>query len=331
MNNLIFIPILKNNGVSEPKALDKCKDLFSDKCIPYIEIFKEKPEKESKRSAYYKTKAQVEDVLHFEEYHRKTYSDLENVIILSKSINDQNIIVSLHIKNQNELNKNINKIKDFINYEHKIKQKCAIRIPVSFKDTTNLKEISETLIKDDYLIFDIREDKYESLTLFFDNVISNFDTKCKIIIFSDERPISLANKNLALDDYNINFNTSIIESIKKESFNFDGFGSYCSARNNTTTSGSRDEIYGVFVIYNYEKNNFFSYKTDTDDFQEIAYKKLQEKVLKSSYWKGAFKATTISLDMLNKLLNYGNSKQATDYITISIIHHIEEINNNLLT
>lgn len=325
-NDLLFIPILKNKAIAEPNAIKACSKIFSNRIIPYIEIINENAESRG----YINTKRELGDLVHFEQFYRRKDSTLSDII--KKTINNTrtNIIPSLHLLDEKELIDNIDITSSFIDTIHNKHSNLSIRIP-TFTNFNLLNGLMVLLENEDYLIFDIDDNDYKSLTLFF-NAINRIPKKCKIIIFSNERPKNSTNKGLADLDYNLSFNTSVIDSIISNSFNQDGFGSYCAAKNDLNQGGSyKYLIYGAFVIYDYDKNSFFSIKSNTKDHASKAYSQLKSKIKQNrSIIDKLFFKTPISYNYINKLLDNENKKgSAAQYISFSIIHYIEEIYNNL--
>lgn len=327
-NDLIFIPVLKNKAVAEPKAIQICTDLFSSNIIPYIEIINENEESRG----YLNTQKSIKNIVHFEQIYRKNgYSLLDIISKTKKRINREDIIFSIDVKSQ-ELIDNFSDIDDYIGYVHKSKKNCAIRTEM-ISNLDVIQKLLNILNNKDYLIFDIKDNDYQSLNLFFLR-ICQIKHACKIVTFSDERPNNSTNKSLAINDYNHFFNTSVVESIKNDTFTLDGFGSYCSAKNDLNQGGSyMYKVYGAFVIYNFEKNDFFSFKTENTDFLPNAYKSIKD-ILKDNYdlVMELFSETEKSHAMICEFLDNNEKKgTAATYISFSIVHYIEEIINGLFS
>lgn len=341
MDKKIFIPILKSKTRSEPVVLEKCHDLFSNEVIPYIEFIARKPKDNNKKTKNRKNvnnkiKFFTRDILHFEEICRlKNKDNIDTIIVKTKDIKDDNAIPSIHIINENELNENIENVIDFIQFEHNNKKNCSIRITGDIKFGENIKKVIDLLTKDDFLIIDIGENSYISSEIALKYYFDYQNRKSKIIIFSEERPSKLTNKDLEADDYNKNihsFNVSVIDSIKNDQFVYDGFGSYCSARNDINNGGSGKNVFAIFMLFNYLINDFFSYKSDTANNIHISYAQLKNKLqTKRKIAEDILKDTPLSDDMFKKLIDTSEKPVAYKFITISIIHHIETIYNNLIS
>lgn len=326
-NDLIFIPILKNKAVAEPKAIEACSNLFSSRVIPYIEIINED---ESSRG-YKKTKKSTDNILHFEQIYRKKDTDLQDIINKTKNTIDNEHTIYSIIINSNEIIDDYGIIKDFITYVHSSNHNCALRIPPIANQET-IKKLFCDLYANDYLIIDIDDNDYSSLDIYF-SMINNLKHECYLIAFSDERPKNSTNKSLAYNDYNHSFNTSVIDNIKNDNFVINGFGSYCSAKNDLNQGGTYAyHVYGAFVAYNYDKNDFFSFKTEEPDCLPKAYKKIKS-ILKErvDIINDLFQKTNISFTMVNEFLSSEKNGTAAMYISISIVHYIEEIVNGLLS
>lgn len=326
MKDIIFLPILKTKSRSEPLAIRECHDLFNTKIIPYIEIINDA----ENDKGYDKTKNAIGNLLHFEQFYRKKDSELLNIIEKSKLICNSNTISSIEIKKRDLDNDfDFSSIENFVNFIHNGNYSCSIRINTEI-DIKDISKIFNVLSDNDYLIIDIEDNMYKSLMVFL-KTITSIHRKCKIIIFSNERPTNSTNRDLAYDDYNNSFNTSVLDAIKNDYFIGDGFGSYCAARNDLTQSGTfKYPVYGVFVIYDFEKNNFFSYKTNKKEHISKVYSFLKPKLKDDELLSDFFSKTEISNRMLYSFLDNENKKgNAPTYISFSIVHYIEEICNNI--
>lgn len=335
-NDLIFVPIFKNKANAEPNAIEAVKPILNSNTIPYIELINDQyneklDEKGQKKEnlGYKKTKNAIKDILHFEQFYRKKNVDIIDIISKTKANTNNKTISSIHILNNSEVDEHFDSIQKCIIELQQKGFKCALRVSTEISEQNIFKFIS-ILEKGDFLFIDIADNDYKSIKLFL-NKIDNYNRKCRIIIISDERPTNTTNKSLMMDDYNKSFNTSVINAIINNSFNQDGFASYCAAKNDLSQGGAyKYDVYGVFVIYEYSKNDFFSFKTDKVGHISTIYSSLKPKIKSNkSTISNLFKNTKISYDLLNSFLNNNKKGQAATYICFSIVHYIEEIINNL--
>lgn len=324
MKEYFFIPIFKSKASAEPKAIAQCKTLFSQRVVPFIEIIDEKSSK-----GYQMISSTLSDTLHFEQYYRKDNDLLSTINLTNESIG-KHVIPCLHIKSSDELNSCADEIIQMINNVHIHTNHCAIRIPAGIINE-NLILVLSSLSSKDYLFIDIGTGMYSSASGYIKYIKTNFSNPA-IIIISNERPNNLTGSSMEQNGFNRTFNTSIIDAIKKGAFNSDGFGSFCSARDDLNQVALPLKVYATFLIYNYKHNGFFSIKTTNYDIVARIYKEL--KYVISSYKSvidDLFILTPISKNMINEFLKSNKKGNASTYISISIVHYIEEIVNNINT
>ena len=324
MKKIFFVPILKTKCSAEPNAVALCKQFFSNRVIPYLEITNT-----SDNKGYIKIIDILQNQLHFEEIYRKKGSDINKILQETYTLIKPNCIVSLHILNQSELSNVFDECKFFINTCHHNNCPCAIRV-FAGADSTQIGILLKLLKKKDFLIIDIGDSNLYSTKQYLD-LVNSLSGCCRFLIFSNERPLSLTNSLLASDDYNPTFNTSVIEAIKKKDFEYDGFGSMCSAKNDLNEYPATKPTYAVFLLYDYFSNSFFSYKSDCKEHVSTAYSSLKVKITNDSSKVFSFtEKTAVAHNRLIELLNSNKKGNASTYICISIIHYIEEIINNII-
>lgn len=325
-----FIPIFKTKRTAEFRALNTCLSLFNEMNIPYLEVIHFLGESRESGTKFLDS---VKSISHFAQYIRK---QIPLPMYLDKTLDfvgNKNRIISIQL-NEADIEQSKERIKTFISKLHNYQHCVAIRMAV----VTSIGIISEIfgmLKNDDYLIIDYDTNDYNAL-LAYTSLISKEPHECRIVAFSNERPKKAA--RLYEDgDYNYDFNTSVIDAIKKNSFLLDAFGSYCTAKNDLTEEVRRAQnVYGVFLIYSFQVNSFFSIKTDKGDHISRAYtplkEKLQSKIVQMSI-RDFFEKTALSRKMLSEILNKSNGKNVNcvDFLATSITHYIEEIHNNTIS
>ena len=316
---MLFIPIFKTKENAEPHVIDETKRLFDDSIIPYVELTKE-------RSKVFES---LQGIRHFEQVIRKKKGlDFHTVLLQTVPLlNKNNVIVAIHLKGK-ELVNNIDTMKGFIEQAHALGKYIGIRIE-SGTDFQEVMRIKSWLTRDDFLIIDIADQLYNSSILYLKKICKG-TCDCKVLVFCDERPAELKAASYASSGFN-NFSTSLIQSIKDGTFIGDGFGSYCSAKNNLDEGKRTSAVttYAIFLIYRYQENSFFSMKSAEKDHVSKVYSLHFKKYIEDnrSTWERFINGKTpISYQDLQSFLEDGKKKgNAVKYIEIGMIHYIEEI------
>ncbi len=320
---MIFVPILKTKDAAEPVAIDMVHHLFGNDIIPYIEITKED-------SAKSKVLDKVRTICHFEQIYRKQKSkknDAPLSLVISRTIdllNNPNTTVALQLIGR-ELETEFGKIEELIDTSHKNKKSVGIRIDAG-SNIEKVNDLGEKLNSDDYLIIDISDQSYSSSRPYI-KFVNQMNHSCKILVFCDERPSEIRSDAYAELGYN-SFHTSLVQAIKDSKFIGDGFGSYCSAKNDLYEGGNKNtKTHALFLIYDYAKNSFFSIKSKEKNHISIAYSGFKEFVKsKQDTWiKLINQNTPITYNMLMDFFNGPKKGNASRYISIGIVHYIEEI------
>lgn len=320
--NIIFTPILKTKTYAEPAAIESCLSIFSNKIIPFLEV------KIIDNDGYKKSSSVLKNTVHFEQLLRKDDVDLNKCINYAVIKNEPNIIPTIHILIDDHLD--IVRIRHLIEMCHFRKQRCAIRIQ-SGLNVDDCIYICNQLEENDFFIIDIEENKYSSTKPYI-NDIAKFQLKPKILIFSTDRYSNISNRMYQECGYNDTYNSSVVDSIKNETFEEDGFGTYCTAKNNLNETMNASKTNGIFILYNFEKNKIFSIRTATPEYTGIAYSNLKELIKSKPIYNTVKKHlayTPLSNQMLDDFLQSSYKGTAAKYIGISITHYIEEINNNI--
>lgn len=307
-----FIPILKTKRGDQNSIVEKVLCIFerNREIIPYIEVITI----DSKRINDYKTK--LENINYFIEY--PSLAQYENHC-------STNII---------EVYKPKYFINDYSEIPLLIKEKHLYNRHIAFRINDGEKGMYNSLIKyldeGDYIFIDIGNEEYP--TRFTNDIlIENRNKKCNVIIISDERDKGIRGEDFKFFGYNSTtdlrgLNYTVIEAIKAQSYPFEGFASYCSAKNDTTEGGGGNPVYGVFLIYNYDENQFFSVRSLNSNNIGVVYEDVNDHVkLEMTTIDALFDVQNISKKFLHDYILHPKNKQASKYKAISVIHYIETI------
>ena len=313
--NTIFCPILKTKRVSERNALQALMPLLEKNVsvIPYLQLLKD--DDQNRTDKYISV---LSDLPFFVE-------PVSNISLLDLLTYPQSIPV-FNIKNSAP---DVD-LYNYISKCHEFNRRVAVKI--SCYDSKNASYLLSQLNSHDYLFIDIDKNDYSSVALLM--ILKGIPRQCKIIINSNERNVAYSGKDF--NKYNDSFprvtlfNTSIIKSIKNGTFAFDGFGSYCAAKNDSTEEIQiANTIFGYLLTYNYEQNDFYIVTTDTPDHISRVYNTLVQEIYSSRRTVLTYLATTpISNSMLEAAYSIGKLS-CSRKITIEITHYIEEMINNL--
>lgn len=311
----IFCPVLKTKRVSEKNALIALKPLLETNkdVIPYLELLKDEDIDRTNKYVDVLDKIPffIEPVSSNKASGLLSYPLAIPVFSVNKSTNTADLY-------------------SFIACCHQDDRSAAVKINCyNSKDAIDL---LNRLNEKDYLFIDIDRNEYSSVSLL--KIIRIIPRKCKIIINSNERNVAYSGRDFS--KYNdsfpkdVLFNTTLIQAIKDGSFAFDGFGSYCAAKNDLTEEIQiANTVYGYLLVYNYEQNNFYIVTTNGSDHITRIYKTLVEEIYSGSKTVLSYLSTTPrSKDMLEEA-HLLKKLSCPKKITIEITHYIEEIINNL--
>ncbi len=166
----------------------------------------------------------------------------------------ENLIPTISIKSGFEMKKN--ELKSLLKELQSRNDIVALRITDEFLDL-----YSELIINDlrhtDYFLFDIGEQNPNSKIMEFDEV-KDINIKARTILLNSPRKANI--KNGDYEEFGI---TELIDNSARELFReyeFDGFGDYCGLKDALpTTGGSNGTGAALSLIYDYEKNGFYSF------------------------------------------------------------------------
>jgi len=309
--NKIFIPIFKTKQSSEKRAIQNTLDLLVEKrIIPYLEVIKNI--NDSIPQSYFKilsnTSFFAEPTITEQTIDLFDYSNSIPVLSLVKSVDPTSV-------------------NDFISKGHNLKRSIGLRINVG--NSSMINKMVTTLNKEDYLFIDIGNNDYSSL-LYLSTFKMLHTYECTIIIISDERNDKITGRELYKNYYkkysdSTYFNHSVIESITNGTFDFDGFGSYCGAKNDLTEGVKiSNDVYGYLLIYNHLNNSFYIETTDTSDHISRIYNVLVNTIKSDAVALSLFDSTSRSKALLDGSMTEGKLSVKKKN-TIEIVHYIEEV------
>lgn len=314
---MIFTPILKTKTTSEYKALIESDALIKQNAniIPYIECIKKYDDRcvEKYINLFGDKSFFLEPLQH----------DMETILDKIDIVRPNEILV-FRVDRLTTLDE----LKNFINANRSAQRRFGIKI----NDADNrFLSVFKELGVDAFLFVELGGTAYTASSFLED--IMDEDLKCLIIIHSNEREQYLRGEDFNDFSYNDkdNFNFSIIDSIKSGTFLFNGFGSRCSTKDDNTEDVKRAKaVFGVFLIYSYRENNFFSIKSNDKKHISKVYYDVRDKVMsKLSLLNSTFfDDTKISKKVLKDYLD-AQKISCSKFITVSIIRYIEEIASNL--
>ena len=312
----IFVPIFKTKRSSEKNAIEKTSSLLleSKHVIPYIEAIKDvyNPIVEKYIRLMGESHFFIEPMQNEELDGLFVYENAIPVCLIGRDTDNKTIDI-------------------FVKKGEEPPRPIAFRI--SDSDSTHAKYLEPKLRDKDYLLVDISGNDYSS-SLFLSAIKMFFNFKCKIIILSNERSVSASGTDLNKHYNNkysnsMFFNHSVINAIKNGTFDFDGFASYCGAKNDLTEEVKiSNDIYGYLLSFNLDKNAFYVITSDTRSHITKVYNELLDIIGCDYEIVSLYKRTPISRELLNLQLSLGKMS-CQKKITIEIVHYLEEIIYNL--
>ena len=326
-----FYPILKTKNIAERRIIKNfSKELFSDSTIPIIEFIKEKDNHTTKNFIF-----SLENIIYIGGMSKinPDYS-LLNSIDYAKFLIDESrqAIPFCYINNK----ANSDELKELFNFILKVHSNGR-NIALWIENTVDVNIIS--LFKNytnpgDHIFIDIVDDSYHANKFYFNDIFDiGFPTPISLI-YRDKNP-SLSGKGFAYNDFDYNFNNEVPALIKNGTFDFDGFGTYCTARDNLTDTAIPVKVYPLLSLYNFASNKYFTFKSDIPEYITKAYTALKERIKDDDVLR--FKLfeflenTPISKSLYQNIEYKDQSKNntASEFIEVSIVHFIEEVKKGL--
>lgn len=147
---------------------------------------------------------------------------------------------------------------DLVNFVTKLQMKTthiALRITEEWMDYT--KDVIRNLRESDFLLFDVEEQNPE-LKFMEIQELHDIHADCKLILLNSPRKLALRN-----GEYPEHAQTDLINNcarIVAADNEFDGYGDYCGLKDAMPTNdGSNGTGAALALLYDYEKNVFYSY------------------------------------------------------------------------
>lgn len=265
-----FVPILKTKASAELAFIRMFKNCFSDEIFPYIEVIKNPDD--DLLIKYFSELGNVKCI--YEVYPNISGNNLTKRIDASKKIEDKIDFISINLMN---IEIELEELSDYIEHLHENGKKVGLRIKVG-EPIDLIRSLLDHFNKDDILFVDIENNDYYSSTFYLEDLVDIFN-KDQIVIFGEDRPNTPA-RELNSHGYNYELNMSILDAFKNNVIEVAGFGTYCSARN--AMSDENKHAYkgrGCLILYNIDKNLYFSVTSNENKTLSIAYKDLREKII----------------------------------------------------
>ena len=333
----IFVPILRSKKFAQlniVKHLSEFRffDLVEDRLIPYIE-FKSKDSNNSMNKYL--------DVLSDKKYFYELYIENNNISIndylsaVVKTNYTPKAIPSIKLS-YDSIMEYVNEIKETICMLHKQNLNVALRV-VNYRNLENIINVINFLTEKDFLILDNEDSGMETKLLIanYNKIVSII--KPKILFFSIERSQKAA-RLYENEKYTNLCNYNLIDYLKKNpELTYDGFGSYCGAKNDNNEIRNNVPVEGIFFEYSYLKNKFFVTKTINRNIISLAYTPLTEYFSSIINEKNEIgsplyhlkEVNGYALKRLKQIISYHQEKNknstAWNYVEITIENYIEQI------
>lgn len=326
-----FYPILKTKNIAERHIIKKfSNELFSDNTVPIIEFIKEKDNRITKNFIF-----SLENISYIGGMSKinPNYSLLSSIEYAKFLLDESRLVIPFCFINNKTKSDELKELFIFISNVHTNRRNIALWI----ENTVDISIISsfKNYIKlGDLLFIDIVDDSYHANKFYFNDVFDiGFSTPISLI-YRDKNP-SLSGKGFACNDLDYNFNNEVPTLIKSNTFDFDGFGTYCTARDNLTDTSIPVKVYPLLSLYNFASNKYFTFKSDIPEYITKAYTTLKTRIKSDSTLRsklyGLLENTPISKSLYQNIEYKDQSKNntASEFIEVSIVHFIEEIKKGL--
>ena len=335
MKNIIFMPILKTKQRSERTIIKNIESLYNfnaarNNIYFYIEVLPRIKDSEQLDKHFLTPLNDYNFIIEFKR--ELNESIIQYIDRLKRVPKDKSSRISICLMN-NELIKHQQEVTDLIDNLNKSDIKPSIRI-TSIGDLDSLYSFFNS-VSIEFIILDIDTNTFESLEYSISLKELKKHTSAKIIVFSNERPLPVTAKSYERNKFTNNANYTVLDAIKNDSFEFDGFGSYCSAKNDFNQEGFGD-AYGILLTYSFDKNKFFVYRTSEKkhiskiytDLFPIIKKAKEDNLLNGSLLISSYSHKVY--DNLESTFNKGDKNLiCSSFITLSIAIYIEQILSSL--
>ena len=221
-------------------------------------------------------------------------------------------------------NEEINLLDGFIEGRHADGLGIAIRIN-NGQDAVFDYSFFNKLNNRDYIFVDLGESNYKTAMFFLDD-IKDKNSLVKVVIISSERRNKKTSKNYCDFGKEPDINSSVLESLRNDSFKEFGFATYCGCRSTINEVGIGIKAFGLILLMNFDDSSFFSIKSPVCSYIGTTYAALKPFILdRKDAVLGLLNENSISRERLETFLENENKGNAQFYIGLSIVHYIEEL------
>ena len=177
----------------------------------------------------------------------------------------------------------------------------------------------------DYIFVDLGESNYKTALFFLDD-IKDKSSLVNVVIVSSERRNKKTNKNYCDFGKEPDVNTSVLESLRNDSFKEYGFATYCGCRSSINEVGIGIKAFGLILLMNFDDSSFFSIKSPVCSYIGTTYAALKPFIMdRKDTVLGLLNENSISRGLLKDFLEKEKKGDAKFYIKLSVVHYIEEL------
>lgn len=326
-----FYPILKTKQSVESKIIKNYSSFFNQNFMLFLEFTKPFDHKISQRFIKIINDKKIDYI--GIKYPDKGKLSLAESIEYAKELlkSSKHVTPCCYVNTRTDLTE-INTLLNFITLLHNQNRSIALRVQTG-TNLTLLNSINDYFSTNDLLFVDIEDSSFNSNEFYLRDLNDIFKNKCINILYEDRNP-KMNGKEYANNDWDYSFNTDIIETIKKDSFIFPGFSTYCGIKNNLTEEVPIRKVFPVFPIYDHNENMFFVFTDKESNQIHAAYTKLKNIINTTPALKGKLdellSETPLSKELYEKLSNKTEKKNTcSEFILVSTIHFFEEMKDLL--
>lgn len=221
-------------------------------------------------------------------------------------------------------NEEINLLDGFIEGRHADGLGIAIRIN-NGQDAVFDYSFFNKLNNRDYIFVDLGESNYKTAMFFLDD-IKDKNSLVKVVIISSERRNKKTSKNYCDFGKEPDTNSSVLESLRNDSFKEFGFATYCGCRSTIKEVGIGIKAFGLILLMNFDDSSFFSIKSPVCSYIGTTYAALKPFILdRKDTVLGLLNENSKSRELLKDFLEKEKKGDAKFYIKLSVAHYIEEL------
>ena len=328
---LKFYPILKTKRLAELKLVKRYKDmLFNNDTVLFLEFTKSKNDKIVSSFLKELSEATYIGCMYPENGKLSLIDSIDYANYLA--LNSDTIIPCCYINIHTDFHF-FDELNKFIVNMHNKKRRVALRIQVGVEiDNDHFRTIASMLYDEDLIFVDLADGLYNANIFYLEDIRDAFKNNEINVLYQDRNP-NMSGKDYANNDYDPSFNTDIIDRIKKDDFCFDGFGTYCGAKNNLVERSIVRKVYPVFPLYDFKENKYFTFSTNILAEIYHAYTDLKDNIGNDKDLKDKLKYllsdTSIAKEEYHKIESKIKNNTPSEFIFITILQFIESIKYNL--